>query len=125
MNHIFISHVEEDTVAALEIALALEEAGYRTWCYEIDSIPGTSYILRTGEAVARSEAMMVIISPNSLGSSQITKEIVRAHESDKHFIPILCNITHVEFQNRQPEWREAIRSPVDCRGSSGIPLGGP
>ena len=115
MSFIFISHVEEDADVALEIALALEEAGYRTWCYEIDSIPGPSYILRTGEAVAQSEAIVVVISPHSLSSNQITKEIVRAHESNKHFIPILRNITHVEFQNRQPEWREAIGSATSAR----------
>lgn len=115
MSYTFICHVEEDTDVALKIALALEGAGYQTWCYEIDSVPGPSYILRTGEAVAQSGALMVLISPNSLGSNQITKEIVRAHESNKHFIPILRDITHVEFQNRQPEWREAIGSATSIR----------
>lgn len=110
MSHIFIAHVEEDADIALSIALGLEEAGYRTWCYEVDSVVGTSYILRTGEAVAESEAVAVIISPNSLSSSQVSKEIVRAHESGKDFLPILRGISHVEFQQRQPEWREAIGS---------------
>lgn len=39
MSHIFISHVEEDADIALEIALGLEEAAYKTWSYETDSIP--------------------------------------------------------------------------------------
>jgi hypothetical protein len=30
MSHIFIAHVEEDADIALEIALSLEEAGFRT-----------------------------------------------------------------------------------------------
>ncbi len=115
MSHIFIAHVEEDAEIALGIAIGLEEAGYYTWCYEIDSIPGTSYIVRTGEAVAQSDAVVVIISPHSLSSSQVTKEIVRAHESAKHFIPILRDITHAEFQKRQPEWREAIGSATSIR----------
>ncbi|MFC2021478.1 toll/interleukin-1 receptor domain-containing protein [Chloroflexota bacterium] len=51
MSDIFISHVEEDSVVALEIALELEEAGYTTWSYEIDSMPGPSYLVQTGEAV--------------------------------------------------------------------------
>ena len=110
MGHIFIAHVEEDADIALGIALGLEKAGYLTWTYEIDSVVGSSYIVRTGEAVAQSQAVVVIISPDSLGSNQVTKEVVRAHESGKHFIPILKNITHIEFQNRQPEWREAIGS---------------
>jgi uncharacterized repeat protein (TIGR01451 family) len=115
MSHVFIAHVEEDADAALQIALGLEEAGYRTWCYEVDSLPGTSYIVRTGEAVEQSQAVVIIISPNSLGSSQVTKEVVRAHESAKHFVPILRDITHTEFQKRQPEWREAIGSATSIR----------
>jgi hypothetical protein len=115
MSFIFIAHVEEDADVALEIALGLEEAGYGTWCYEVDSVPGTSYIIRTGEAVAQSQAVVVIISPHSLGSGQVTKEVVRAHESNKHFIPVLRNITHAEFQQRQPEWREAIGSATSIR----------
>jgi hypothetical protein len=110
MSHIFIAHVEEDADIALGIALGLEEAGYHPWSYEIDSIVGTSYIVRTGEAVAQSEAVIVIISPNSLSSTQVTKEVVRAHESGRNFLPILRGISHVEFQQRQPEWREAIGS---------------
>jgi len=110
VSHIFISHVEEDADIALGIALGLEEVGFRSWIYEIDSIIGTSYIVRTGEAVAESDAVVVIISPDSLSSNQVTKEVVRAHESGKKFLPILRGISHVEFQQRQPEWREAIGS---------------
>jgi len=110
MSHVFIAHVEKDADVALQIALGLEEAGYRTWCYELDSIPGKSYLVRTGEAVAQSQAVVVIISPNSIVSAQVTKEVVRAHESAKNFVPILRDITHAEFQIKQPEWREAIGS---------------
>lgn len=115
MSYIFIAHVEEDAGTALEIAHNLEKAGYRTWCYEVDSVPGPSYLVRTGEAVAQSQAMVIVISPHSLGSSQVTKEVVRAHESAKPFIPILRDITHAEFQKRQPEWREAIGSATSIR----------
>ena len=108
MSDIFISHVEEDSDIALEITLGLEEAGYSTWYYELDGIPGASYLLQTGEAVVNSKAVVVVISPHSVGSRQVTKEVVRAHESDKDFIPVRRGISHIEFQNRQPEWREAI-----------------
>lgn len=115
MSDIFIAHVEEDADIALGIAKGLEKAGYRTWCYEVDSLPGQSYIVRTGEAVEQSQAVVIVISPHSLGSSQVTKEVVRAHEGGKHFIPILRDITHIEFQKRQPEWREAIGSATSIR----------
>jgi MFS family permease len=108
MSHIFISHVEEDADIALEIALGLEEAGYTTWYYELDSIPGPSYLIQTGQAIEQSDVVVLVISPHSLGSHQVTREVVRAYEGAKRFIPVLRGITHTEFQNRQPEWREAV-----------------
>jgi len=115
MSDIFISHVEEDADIALEIALALEEVGYTTWTYEVDSIPGLSYLVQTGEAVELSKVMLLVISPHSLGSRQVTSEVVRAHETNKSFIPLLRGITHAEFQNRQPEWREAVGATTSIR----------
>ncbi len=120
MSDIFISHVEEDSEIALKIALGLEKAGYTTWCYEVDSLPGPSYLIQTGKAVEQAKAIVVIISPHSIGSRQVTKEIVRAHEDGKDFIPVRREISHVEFQNRQPEWREAIgaASSIEVTDSS-------
>jgi len=115
MSDVFICHVEEDATVALEIAVGLEEAGYATWCYELDSIPGASYLIQTGRAIEHSKAVIVVISPHSLGSNQVTKEVVRAHESGKHFIPVLRDVSHAEFQNRQPEWREAIGAATSIR----------
>ncbi len=120
MSDVFIAHVGEDAEVTLEIALGLEQAGYTTWCYEVDSIPGPSYLIQTGQAVEQAKAVVVVISPHSVGSRQVTKEVVRAHESGKEFIPLLRGITHIEFQNRQPEWREA----VGAAASIGIPLEG-
>jgi hypothetical protein len=109
-NHIFISHVEEDADITSEVAKGLEKAGYKTWYYERDSVGGLSYLLQTMQAIEGSQAVILIISPNSLSSNQVTKEVIRTHEAGKPFIPLLQGITHIEFQQRQPEWREAIGS---------------
>ena len=108
MSQVFISHAEEDIDVALEIALGVEAAGFATWCYEIDSIPGPSYLIQTGQAVEECICVILIISSHSLSSYQVTKEVIRAHESDKQFIPVLRDVTQVEYRARQPEWREAV-----------------
>jgi hypothetical protein len=120
MHDVFITHVEEDAEVALEIALGLEEVGYSTWCYEVDNIPGPSYLLQTGQRIDQAKAIVVVISPHSIGSRQVTSEVIRAHESGKKFIPVRKDISHIEFQNRQPEWREAIGSAT----SIGVPKEG-
>jgi hypothetical protein len=110
VRHIFISHVEEDADVAKAIAKGLEKVGFRTWYYERDSKPGPSYLLQTSKAIEESQAIIVVISPHSLSSRQVTVEVIRGHEAGKHFVPLLRGISHLEFQKRQPEWREAIGS---------------
>jgi hypothetical protein len=100
--------VEEDSDVALTLARRLERAGYACWYYERDSIPGLAYLLQVGAAVDACEAMIVIVSPAALDSSQMTTEIVRAHEANRNFIPVLRGISHSEFQRRQPLWRQAF-----------------
>jgi hypothetical protein len=115
MSDVFISHVEEDSGIALEIALGLEEAGYTTWCYELDSFPAISYLIQTGKAIEQSKAVLFVVSPSSVTSNQVTREVVRAHESGKVFVPVLRDITHQEFKSRQPEWREAMGAATSIR----------
>ena len=38
----------------------------------------------------------------------MTTEVVRAHEDNKAFIPLLSGISHEEFQRQAPVWRQAL-----------------
>lgn len=108
MNHIFISHVEEDEPLAIDLARGLESSGFSTWYYERDIVPGPAYLSQVGQAIDSASAVALIISPNSIGSNQVTGEVVRALESGKPFIPLRHGISHIEFQTRQPVWRQAL-----------------
>ena len=108
MSHIFISYAAEDSSVALKIASGIEAAGFPTWVYERDSVPGPAYLIQMGEAIDEAQALMLIISLNSIGSNQVTSEVVRAHESGKPFIPLMYGISHDEFQQRQPLWRQVL-----------------
>jgi Tol biopolymer transport system component len=108
MSDVFISHVEEDAKVALEIARGLNGAGYTTWCYEEDNDPGVSYLRQIGEAIEACHAVVLVISPESVGSDQVTREVEFSHDSRKRFVPVLKGISHVEFQNRRASWRVAL-----------------
>lgn len=110
MGEVFISHAQEDGELARQAAAALESAGYSTWYYERDSMPGPSYLVQTSQAIRQARAVMLIISPHSLQSHQVTKEVVRAHEENKPFVPVLHGLTHDQFHQGQDEWREALGS---------------
>lgn len=108
MRDIFISYVEEDNAITTQLAEGLEAAGYSTWYYERDGEPGASYLLQTRVAIDQCQAFILIISPHSVESEQITIEIVRAHEINKTFFPLRSGITHAEFAQRRPEWAQAL-----------------
>jgi hypothetical protein len=122
MKQIFISYVEEDSEIARSIATGLEQAGYLTWYYERDSLPGANYLWQIGEAIEQAPVFLLLISPASLGSQQVTSEVVRAYECGKPFLPVLRDLNHAEFQRRQPVWRQAVGAAASIRiPSAGVP----
>src|SRR5436305_4076326 len=104
MSYVFISHVEEDAATARELAGGLEEAGYTAWFYERDSLPGPPYVTQILQAIGQSTVMIVLVSPATLGSWQVDREIFQAFETEKHMIPLLIGITYQELRNRRKEW---------------------
>jgi hypothetical protein len=112
MRDIFISYVEEDNRITTELAEGLEEAGYSVWYYERDGEIGGDYLLQTKNAIEQCQAFLLIISPKSVSSNQVDIEVVRAHETDKHFFPLRSNITHAEFAKLQPKWAQVLGSTI-------------
>src|ERR1700677_2176053 len=105
---VFVSYVEEDGGVAHEIAKQLESHGYSSWYYERDCPAGADYFEETFKAISDCEAMAIIISPRSLPSDQITREIVRAVEANKATLPLLLDLTHDEYAHRRPGWKQAM-----------------
>ena len=108
MSTIFVSHSEKDLTTVNEIISGLEQAGYLTWYFERDVLPGTSYLVQIHDAVAQCDAVVLVVSSNSISSDQTTKEVVGAFERRKPFFPILLDMTPPELKQRQPEWRHAL-----------------
>lgn len=105
---VFISHVEEDRDTAEAISRGLQAAGFKTWYYEVSSVPGPTYLLQVMDAIENAEAVILVMSPGALGSHQIAKEVEAAHELDRPIIPVLLGITHDKYLRRRPEWRLAL-----------------
>jgi len=104
----FISYVEEDSDLASEVARGLSDAGISTWRYEADSVSGQNYLLQTRKEIETCSAFVVILSRASIGSEQVDREVVRAHECSRPFMPILSGLTYAEFSRRRPGWQQAM-----------------
>jgi hypothetical protein len=114
-HDLFISYTEADSDTVSELAKGLENAGYHTWYYERDSLPGPAYLKQVIENINNSKIVLVIISVDSLLSTQVYNEITYAHENQKPFMPVLKNITHAEFQQRKPDWRMILGAYTTIR----------
>ena len=108
MGTIFISHVISDAPLMEEIAQGLEAAGYTAWYFERDVLPGTSYLIQITQAIECCDALILLVTPQTLESDQVTKEVVGAFERRIPFFPVLVNVTPPELKERQPEWRHAL-----------------
>src|SRR5262245_53450805 len=124
MSCIFISHAEEDQALALTLSGGLEGAGYTTWYYERDSDPGPQYPLQIVQAIRSCRIFLVVLSPVSLTSVQIDREVFSAFNAGKDFIPVLSGVSQREFEAKRPEWHHLIGGagsiPVAAAGVPGI-----
>jgi len=108
MADVFVSYVAEDSGIAAEVAHVLGEAGITSWRYEADALGGQNYLLQTRAEIEACRAFVVVLTKVSLGSEQIDREIVRAHEGTKPFLPVLSGITYADYARRRPAWQQAI-----------------
>ena len=60
MGTVFISHSEKDLGLVDEIIRGLQQAGYPTWYFERDILPGTSYLTQLYDAVNRCDAVVLV-----------------------------------------------------------------
>lgn len=124
MAEVFISYVEEDGSIARQIADGLEESGYTVWYYERDSLPGHSYLEQILDVIDKAEAVIVILSPATLGSPQVNIEISEAHVAGKRFVPLLHDLTYATLTSRQRAWTmmfgTAVAAPIPEAGVAAL-----
>ncbi|MBI3966864.1 MAG: AAA family ATPase [Chloroflexi bacterium] len=112
MSDVFISYVEEDADVVEPLAQRLTEAGFSCWYYQRSSLPGASYLQQISDALSQAKVVLLVLSPQTLDSFQVDKEISFAHECNKPFLPITRNLAWGDFQQRRPTWRLAVGTSV-------------
>src|SRR5215210_3258531 len=72
---VFISHAYADTDLARRVTDVLEESGFQTWLDSQQILPGDNWGEKLAEALRESNAMVVLLTPDSLRSSNISHDI--------------------------------------------------
>src|SRR6185503_8554052 len=88
MADIFISYSTKDRPHALALVERLRSSGYDMWIDQSGIDAATSWSKEIAEALEDCSTFMLLLSPNSLASENVAKELVVAAELKKHIIPI-------------------------------------
>ena len=72
---IFVSYAAKDRDYARALSNHLAKHGLRAWTFEDEILPGDNVWLRAGEAMKTSRAMVVLLSPDSVHSEFVRREV--------------------------------------------------
>jgi len=97
MEKVFFSYSRKDMDFARKLAKSLKEAGYDVWWDITDLRGGDDWVRTIPAAIAESQHILVVLSPNSIQSEWVQKEYTQALTLRKKIIPILLTPTNVPF----------------------------
>ena len=75
---VFISHSHSDSPLAARVSEALRRTGLKVWDPGVNLLPGDNWAAQVGRALEESDAMVVLLTPNSISSPHVQAEITYA-----------------------------------------------
>ena len=72
---VFVSYARQDTPIARAVARGLSDEGYKVALAEDEIAPDDNWALKIGEALERSRALVVLLSPDAVKSDHVRREI--------------------------------------------------
>ena len=96
MKNVFISYAHSDLAVARQVAAQLEDAGNKVWFADDAVFPGENLMLEVGKALEKSDAMVVLISPESMKSDWVRQDIKFALSAPQYrgrLIPVIVKPT--------------------------------
>ena len=81
---VFISHSHSDSSLAAKVSEALRKTGLKVWDAQLNLLPGDNWPALVGHALEESDAMVVLLTPNSVSSPHVKAEIAFALGSQSY-----------------------------------------
>jgi hypothetical protein len=88
MTHIFFSYARIDSAIADQIVYRLEKNGYHVWIDRSDISGGDQWRRKIVDAIDKASTFIVLLSPQSVRSDNVRKEIDLAEHSQTRIVPI-------------------------------------
>jgi len=124
--YIFISYAHSDRIEILNILQELMVSKYRFW-FDEGIVPGTEWREEIVEALENSHTFLVFISPNSIESDYVIKEINYAINQKKQILPVYIKETQlpgriaielgpiqaIKKQNNEDHFLQRLKGVID------------
>ncbi len=119
---VFVSYSRRDTAFVEAMKPRLEALDLEVWLDLEDIPPSADWRDEIQDGIERCEALIVVVSPESAGSTEVGKEISRADELGKRIVPVLHR--EVDPGRTQPAVarRNWVRWPADDHAESALAL---
>jgi hypothetical protein len=89
---VFISHAQKDAPLAQKVGAILKQFGLDVWDEAFEVMPGENWAEKISQALKESQAMVVLLTPEALESSNVLWEIGYAlgkESYNKRLIPVI------------------------------------
>ena len=72
---VFLSHSQADAPLAAKVTAALRTRGMDVWDPDVQILPGDNWAAETAQALERSRAMVVLLTPRAVQSRHVMRDI--------------------------------------------------
>src|SRR5688572_8035642 len=108
MGHIFISYSRQDCEFVDKLITELAEQDFNTW-RDTDNIGGgAAWRAAISRAIRNCEAFLVVLSPQSVASKNVVKELSLADEHRRPIVPVRFqefeSLPEIEYQLSGLQW---------------------
>jgi hypothetical protein len=104
-SNIFISHASSNLEEALSLKSQLSNLGYTTWMAVEDIEAGVNFAEEISKSIKASDAVVVLLSPESIASPHVKREVNLTIDNQKYLIPVLLGNEKDFFATLPEDWR--------------------
>jgi tetratricopeptide (TPR) repeat protein len=106
---VFVSHSKNDLDFALKLQASLQARHIEAWVDQRNLEGGQSFASEIQKAIERCNCVLVVVSPASMQSAWVQREVLTGDDLQKPIIPILLEQTNVFIALQGIQW-------IDFRG---------
>ncbi len=115
MSHVFVSYSRKDSETVDHIVARLDEDKFDTWIDREEIHGGDLWREEIVEAIDNAYAFVLMLSPDSVASDNVRKEVDLSEQAGKALVPLLLAPTQLPSAFRYPlagiQWIEYFRDP--------------